>query len=550
MSVVPEPPGEPERPSLNAFRGTFFGLLAASSLPVLCSPYLPMQDLPNHLAIVATLARRATEPAWSEQFEWRLGFAPYAAYYALTLGLARFVGVLAANKLVLVAYTLATPVAFLFAARSLGVKNRWCALLAFPLVYSDFYLAGFTNTLLSVPLSLLGVGLGALVVRRERGRVGLIIALAGVGAALYLTHPLSLGILALTLAAVLPTYGRPRDTLLPLAALSPALALAALSSGAASLGDMPAFELPAADKALYFLMTPLLAVDAASRPLFFVAAGALALVLALAARSALDTLRSVRADRPTTPHETPIFGAMLFAAAYAALPFGIGPVIWLDSRFGYWAWVLLLLSIGRWAANDAVGRAAAVVVAVSSLVAVGKGHQQFQIEVGPTIAALAPAPDGARLLSASFGPPSQAFQPIYVRRKAIPFFSLHAHTGAYYHVAHGGRSPYMTFHASLPWIPLRVRDEAYATFPIAGPFAPGRLLRRLPQLAPNLDLLLLRGANAATLKQVSEFCVPIAEEPGTTLFKVVVPSPHGAPPSPSAKGSEPASGTTNHQSPL
>ncbi len=498
-------------------------------LPVQLAAHLPMQDIPNHLAIVETLAHRHQDPAWPRSFTANLAPQPYVGYYALTLALAKPLGTEAANRLVLTFYVVALLAGAGFLLASSGRGGRWALLLVLPFVYSDAYLVGLTNFLLGLPPLLFGAGLCARLgsgrLRAGTGAVGL----GACGLLLYLTHPLTLGVLLLLAGAVVVGGGgswRRRlawgSALLPAAAL-----LAAFAVRSAGFGQAPVWLSPGL-KAEYLLRAPLLFVDAVGGPLFGICAvlfGAL-LVAGLARFIA-------RVRREGFGERGPALAAGALLAGYAAAPAVLGSTVWLDARLALLFWLALLHALRRCLLRSRAEKLAAVALAVACGSGVLAGHQRFSTEIEPLFEVLAEAPPGARLLAVALASESQALEPFYVGSGEVPWFSLYAQAGSYYHLHHGGISPFMTFYAGLPWVPLRLRDELYEKgFSIADPFVPARLLGRLPALAGEFDLVLVRGMTEQVRDFLLPLAAPVAQRGPFTLWVMRHRLPPPAPPAP------------------
>ena len=136
-----------------------FGVCYALLLPFFLAPLfatrlLPGLDLPFHLAAADMLAKvgRAGSP-YAPYYEGGLRIAPYAAHFVAMIGLGKVMGLLAAHKLIIVAYVAGLPLAM---ASLLGAcrRSRIPALLAFPLAYNLTLHYGFVSFALSLPVVL------------------------------------------------------------------------------------------------------------------------------------------------------------------------------------------------------------------------------------------------------------------------------------------------------------------------------------------------------------------------------------------------------------
>jgi len=136
-----------------------FGVCYALLLPFFLAPLfatrlLPGLDLPFHMAAADMLSKvgRAGSP-YAPYYEGGLRIAPYAAHFIAMIGLGKVMGLLAAHKLIIMAYVAGLPLAM---ASLLAVcrRSRIPALLAFPLAYNLTLHYGFVSFALSLPVLL------------------------------------------------------------------------------------------------------------------------------------------------------------------------------------------------------------------------------------------------------------------------------------------------------------------------------------------------------------------------------------------------------------
>ena len=162
----------------------------ATVLPIWIAHYLPLLDLPNHLAAVAVWHYH-DDPKWdfARFYDLNLVPLPYWAHY-YTVHLLTYVtrSVEVANKIFLTGYALALPAGAWALARRFG-RSPWLALFAFPLVWNFnlgdgfiAYCAGFA----AVPLALVLVDRHASEPTWERA-----LAVAAVGSLTYFFHLLA-----------------------------------------------------------------------------------------------------------------------------------------------------------------------------------------------------------------------------------------------------------------------------------------------------------------------------------------------------------------------
>ena len=172
-------------------------LLSALLLVLLLAPcatlaYLPMTDLPQHLAAMSILLHLDDprfgfaafyEPAWDGSL--------YALPYLLAMALAPLVSLEVGMRVVVVLSLVLLPIGLWSLLRALG-KPEWLVLLAIPIVYNRLFFWGFVNNQLALGLALLAL---AILVRPPRGWASEL-ALAALCTLIVLTHPYGILMLA------------------------------------------------------------------------------------------------------------------------------------------------------------------------------------------------------------------------------------------------------------------------------------------------------------------------------------------------------------------
>jgi hypothetical protein len=197
----------------------FFGAVALTVWP-LCTPrYLPIEDLPQHLAAIRVL-HSYHDPRFDfvRYFERDLLGTQYLAYYVLADALAYLVDLELANRMIVVACALATPYALRYLLRALG-RAEWPALFALPLTYNAHLILGFVNFLMAIPLALFGLGLAV----RQRGAPShaRAVGLACVALLAFFSHVVPFALMALG-CGLIALEREPRRVLTRLAPLLPA----------------------------------------------------------------------------------------------------------------------------------------------------------------------------------------------------------------------------------------------------------------------------------------------------------------------------------------
>jgi len=495
-------------------------------LPIVAADHLPMQDIPNHLAIISTLAEQDTAPLWNDRFENRLSPEPYITYYGAGVVLAKLFGAAAANRLLLALYVLLLPLSFAMLHAALGRTNRWGGLFGFLLIYTDPYLVGFTNFLLCVPMVLLAATLAVRLARRPAGGVATGLALSLLAVLVFFTHPFGLAPLAV-MALIYGTAhaARRHRTVYVAAALAPSLILLA-KWWLGSRGATDTIRLPLDFKLEYLLRTPVMLLENPDRGALYLATGlALALVVVSLVKARRKTSTPAGTDDQGHGHAAwrnpALLAAAVFLVAYLAAPFAAGATIWLDLRIALFFWIALFLAMGAALTRGRSGRILVITLCAVSILGVWRMHQAFDREIAPLFDLFEEMADDRRVLPILCDPHSEAIEPFYVRNGVIPFSSPYTHFGSYYHLRKGGVSPWMTFHAGLEWIPLGLKDPLYRqAFGIDGPFAPRRVLETAPRVRDRFDYLLVRGGDEAELRYLANFAALRSQAGAFALFEL------------------------------
>jgi len=133
--------------------------IVAVCLPALVLAYLPMTDLPQHLA-VASILEHGDDPAFGFGDWYVVDWfrTPYVLPYALAIAFGTPAGLAGCRRIVGFLSIVATPLGVLAVLRAAG-KPGWLALLALPFVYGRTFFWGFVNFDLSIGLALLAFAL-------------------------------------------------------------------------------------------------------------------------------------------------------------------------------------------------------------------------------------------------------------------------------------------------------------------------------------------------------------------------------------------------------
>lgn len=130
-------------PEKRVFCAVFLALLLAAVIPLWVGRYLPLLDVPNHLASVMVW-RYYDDPRYDFQPYYTLNLVPlpYWAHYGFLYLLAPLTGLEVANKIFLSLYAVALPTGALCVAQRFG-RSPWLSLFAFPLIYNANLADGF-----------------------------------------------------------------------------------------------------------------------------------------------------------------------------------------------------------------------------------------------------------------------------------------------------------------------------------------------------------------------------------------------------------------------
>jgi hypothetical protein len=141
------------RPLALPLAATLAGVALAA--PSWVGRFVPLVDLPQHLAVVAVLRHHA-DPEWgfAPFFETQWGeLTPYWTYYLATYLLSLVAPLETASRLYLSLYALAFPWAGILLCRAFG-RSAWLGLLAAPLALNTNFYLGFVSYSTAVVIGL------------------------------------------------------------------------------------------------------------------------------------------------------------------------------------------------------------------------------------------------------------------------------------------------------------------------------------------------------------------------------------------------------------
>lgn len=151
--------------------------MLANLAPLWLADMLPSLDLPQHLATVRILRDLHTKP-WNLDAYYQLDLAhtQYIGWYLAAVALSQLVSIEIAAKLLLTAYFLLWPLAFLLFLRAHRRQPAF-ALLAVPLAWNNALWLGYVNYLTALPLVFLWLALWQMQLEQESRRKWIALAL-------------------------------------------------------------------------------------------------------------------------------------------------------------------------------------------------------------------------------------------------------------------------------------------------------------------------------------------------------------------------------------
>jgi len=430
--------------------------LVFASLPVWASWYLPLFDLPNHLAAISVW-RNLGDPSFGLDAFYSLNLqpVPYWGYFASVMALSRVVGIEIANKLFITAYVVATVWAVARLARRTGRDPR-LALLVFPFLFTASFKWGWLSFLGGVPTFLFSVELLLICIEQPSWKRNLMLAaLALLTYAMHILPWFALGVVAIVFLSL--SIRRWRAALLAGAALLPSLALAIynfLHAKPASSSPHSVFrpgKLIAAwedvHRSLRFM--PSRFVNVSDAPIELFTAAIFAAVVLIALVSGFRRQPTPQATPPATrlARWAPEIVAVVLTALYFTLPIHIRqPVRWWGINFRVvpvLGMFLVLLVRGRLDGWRRVLLGAAVMVFAVRAVWLTLEFREFNRRAAGFDRVLTRVPTGASVLFLCFE-----------RGDERTFYHAESFSemGGYIQVRRGGYYPYQ-FEAGFPMLP-------------------------------------------------------------------------------------------------
>lgn len=213
----PDPRSAPSTPGVSPFGLALLLCIAAALVPLWSVKYLPLTDLPQHVAQIS-IWKNLHDPAFGFDTTFELNwFTPYLLGYSLARLFAEFTSALTAVKLVITLAVVAMPLSMYALMRQAG-RSPWWSLLGLPLAFSYSFYWGFVNYVLATPVVIAAVALALAYARAPTLRRG--VALGVVASLVFFAHGLAfaffMAISGPMIAAASPSLGQAVRRCVPL----------------------------------------------------------------------------------------------------------------------------------------------------------------------------------------------------------------------------------------------------------------------------------------------------------------------------------------------
>jgi len=412
-----------------------WALCACAVAPLWWVAHPPLQDLPQHVAAIRVLHSHG-DPHFglSQLFDVHLWRTQYLLYYLCADLLSYVVDVEVANRLLVSACVIATPLSMRALLATLGRDER-AALLTFPLTYNAHLILGFFNFLSAIPLCLYGLSLAVRMRRAPSRRDAVLLSLVGV--ACFYMHIVPFAFLALgTLLCALSRS--PREVLSRSLPMVPALIAALLwaarspagqatveaAGGGTARAKASFWSLEQASAQAPAWLTDVLRGDEDARLLW--------------AWAGLWIVWAAAAQWPRSSSAPDRLGRSLARRLGLLTPLALGAYMWTPTSYD-WIWpiaprfILLAALLSIIALPRPRPRAAGVLSVLVALAGfahfaqTGRAFEAFEQEVGDFDQAIEKIPPGKRVAGLIFSRGSK-----HVR------FSPFIHYVAYYQARRGG----------------------------------------------------------------------------------------------------------------
>ena len=192
----------PSRLKIQPSTAAFLLVAFVATAPAWIVRYLPVMDLPFHLATIRVMHNfHDASFGFDQHYVLTLGRTQYVLFYFLGSFLAYFVGVRGAMVLLVSAYLGGTVLGLRELLKALG-KDERLALFAVPLLVNMLFMYGLFQFLIGIPIMFLGLALAVKWFEAPTQKLG--IGLGVTAFALFFSHIVPFAIFGLGFAAMFP----------------------------------------------------------------------------------------------------------------------------------------------------------------------------------------------------------------------------------------------------------------------------------------------------------------------------------------------------------
>ena len=177
----------------------------AVAMPLWTHRWLPIQDLPEHLATLRIVHEAHFGGPTRDLYAVDLSHTQYVFFYVVGDLLACVVSVRSAGLLMLTGYMVGTVCAMYALLKSMGRDPR-LSLLAVPLLTNSQFLLGLVQFLIGIPLMLYGWSVALRYLRAPRRREAIILAVVSI--LTFYSHIVVFGVMAIGLLLMAPFTSR------------------------------------------------------------------------------------------------------------------------------------------------------------------------------------------------------------------------------------------------------------------------------------------------------------------------------------------------------
>lgn len=424
--------------------------------PIWSLDFLPMQDYPQHL-FISHITSHINDPAlnYSQYYQSELQPGPYSFFYLALELISGIVPTVIAGKIFVSCYILLlTFLAARLARRVQGVFLPWGSLLLFPFAFHQMYFLGFTNFIISVPITIL-----ALLDLED-----------------FIAHPMSMrSVLRHILYLILLLVGHPYMVLVYITLACAGAIFSYQEPGKLKRALLPPLVLTAIFLSWYLLQQDInaRAPDSEMLLLWWPFKKALAFYFlpftGMRWNNGVDGVAIIlwglislllvygiivrKRDQPWPWKFTLYF--CLVIAGFFMLPFWVGKFAYFNLRLAPFSYLLLAILAG----NIKIPRAAGLALAILSGALIMQSatlQKQVSRETAEIAPILARMPKNARILPIMFDSNTKILDPDF-------FHETHAHDFFYYHVlVGGGVNPYLFPNAMIP---VRLKTDIHLPIP-------------------------------------------------------------------------------------